>query len=120
MTAEAKLLQLVQRLAERTAHGSVIWEPTADKSTYQTAFPDYGVRIVEIQKADDLDPRYLIELLDANGNIIERAFDLDIVPDEGRPEALKAIRDLYTVVRRRALGVDNALDNLLSELGKAS
>ena len=119
MTAEAKLWQLVRRLAEKTAEGAVVWEATADKNTYQTSFPENGVRISEVQRRD-LDPRILVEVLDGNGNVIEGSYDVDIVPTDGRPEALRTIKDLYTTIRRRALGVDSALDNLLSELEKAS
>jgi hypothetical protein len=65
MTAEEKLWQLVQRLAEKTAQGAVVWEATAAQNTYQTSFPQYSVRIVELDNQDDYRrPQYMLEMLD--------------------------------------------------------
>jgi hypothetical protein len=62
-----------------------------------------------------------LEMLDGNGNVSERVDDVDIqnaVPRER--EVSKTMHDLYRAARRHALGVDSALDSLLSELEKAS
>jgi hypothetical protein len=122
MTAEEKLWQLVQRLAEKTAQGAVVWEATAAQNTFQTSFPQYSVRIIELDQPDYRYPAYMLEMLDGNGNVIERVNDVDIlqaVPNLGG-EVLKTMQDLYRTARRRALGVETALDSLLSELEKAS
>jgi len=122
MTAEEKVWQLVQRLAERTAQGAVVWEATASQNTFQTSFPQYSVRITELDKQDYRGPEYILEMLDGNGNVIERDDDVRIreaVPGFSM-EVTKAMKDLYNTARRHALSVDTALDSLLSELEKAS
>jgi hypothetical protein len=122
MTAEEKLWQLVQRLAEKTAQGAVVWEATAAQNTYQTSFPQYSVRIVELDNQDDYRrPQYMLEMLDGNGSVIERVDDADIqkaVPQY--IEVTETMRNLYRGARRSALSVDSALDSLLLELEKAS
>ena len=78
MTAEEKLWQLVRRLAEKTAQGAVVWEATAAQNTFQTSFPQYSVRIVELDSQDYRSPAYMLEMLDGNGNVIERVDNTDI------------------------------------------
>ena len=122
MTAEEKLWLLIQTLVMKTAQGAVVWEATAAKNAYQASFPEYGVRIVESQRPDYSDPTYLLEVLDGNGKVIERADNTDVleaVPQAGI-QARRTMRDLYNTARRHALSVDTALDSLLSELEKAS
>jgi 23S rRNA maturation-related 3'-5' exoribonuclease YhaM len=122
MTAEGKLWQLIQRLAEKTAQGAVVWEATAAQNTFQTSFPQYSVRIVELDYQDYRSPQYMLEMLDGNGNVIERVDGIDIqkaVSTDTSNDVTNTMRDLYRAARRHALGVDTALDSLLSELEKA-
>ena len=122
MTAEEKVWQLIQRLTEKTDQGAVVWEATAAQNTFQTSFPQYSVRIVDLDNQDYRSPQYILEMLDGNGNVIERLDDVDIqnsVPME-TIVVRKTMHDLYRAARRHAMGVDSALDSLLSELEKAS
>ncbi|MGA2588417.1 MAG: hypothetical protein ABSH32_00745 [Bryobacteraceae bacterium] len=122
MTAEEKVWQLIRRLVEKTAQGNVVWEATAAQNTFQTSFPQYSVRVAELDRPNYRGPEYVLEMLDGNGNVIERVDDVDIqnaVPMESM-EVGKTMHDLYRAARRHALGVDTALDSLLSELEKAS
>jgi hypothetical protein len=119
---EEKLWQLVQRLAEKTAQGALIWEATAAPNTFQTSFPQYSVRIAELDKPDRRGTEYMLECLDGSGSVIERVTDLAIqkaVPVSNM-EVSRTMQDLYTMARRRSLSVDTALDSLLSELEMAS
>jgi hypothetical protein len=37
----------------------------------QASFPEYSVRIVEVERPDYPDPKYMLEVLDENGRVIE-------------------------------------------------
>ena len=117
MTTNEKLWQLVKRLHQKTIEGTVPWE-VSFKATYLAAFPKYGVRVSEIVKEDSLD--YVIELLDENGRVIESASDADLRDVAAPGESYPVMKELFVMARRRALGVDEALDDLLSSLDESS
>jgi len=118
MTVEEKLWQLVQRLTDKTAEGSVSWEPTSNKSTFQTSFPKFSARVAEVAKPES-ESDYDIRVYDEAGRLLERATDVEMakaVTDLAGAKSFTMMRDLYTMARRQALGVDAALDELLSSL----
>jgi hypothetical protein len=117
MTVEERLWQLVRRLKDKTADGSVSWEPTPNKTTFQAAFPKFSVRIAEYAGENEND--YEIRVYDEGGRLLERANDIEIaraIEALQGSEPFKTMKDLYTMARRQALGVEAALDELLSSL----
>jgi len=117
MTVEERLWQLVLRLKQKTAEGSVSWEATPNKSTFQTSFPKYSVRLAELPGEPEND--YDIRIYDEGGRLLESASDVAIsksIETLTGQESFKAMKELYTMARRQALGVEEALDELLASL----
>jgi|HubBroStandDraft_6_1064221.scaffolds.fasta_scaffold2912755_1 hypothetical protein len=110
MSTEEKTLQLVQRLYSKTKSGEMAWERTTGAGVYQVAFPNYTVK-VSARGSD-----YVITILDESGSVLESVSDVDLAKaSKDTKAAYQWMSDLYES-RRQALGVDSALDSLLSEL----
>ena len=114
MNTEEKLLILLKKLHENTVAGKLDWTITTQKDVFQAAFPSHTVRLSS--EGSEYEPDDVIHILDEAGNIIERTSDpeLTMLFKDARPFDL--MKNLYSLARRRALGVDSALDSLLGEL----
>jgi hypothetical protein len=120
MTVEERLWQLVLRLKQKTAEGSVPWEATPGKATFQTSLPKFSVRIAEIPGEGEVD--YEIRVYEEGGRLLERASDVEIskaMEGISGQESFKTMKELYTMARRRAFGVEEALDELLASLDES-
>jgi hypothetical protein len=117
MSTEEKILKLVQRLHAKTGAGEIAWEKTAGKDVYLTAFPNYTVKVYTVSDIDSDDQVYFVSIVNETGTVIERASDVDVKKAFPQAKATQLIREIYTMARRQALGVDSALDSLLVELG---
>jgi hypothetical protein len=115
MKTEEKLLKLVQRLLDKTKAGETKWEETVWPDSFQTSFPNNVVRISKNENGAVTD--YVISVLNEVGTAIESADDAELSKAFPRAEVYRIMSELYGIARRRALGVDAALDSLLSELG---
>ena len=116
MTTEERMLKLVQRLHLKTMTGEVSWQATSRAGVFQLAFPTHVVKLSVSRNEDDsLD--YVVSISNESGTVIESASDVDLkdVPPDIR--SFTVMKDLYERARRQALGVDEALDSLLGELG---
>jgi hypothetical protein len=112
-----KIHDLVQRLIDRTDEGKVNWEITADKGIYQAAFPNYSVRLFTRRNYgydDSVD--YVMTIHDETGEMIDEITDVGL-RDSGFDDAYKRMVHLYNEARRKAVGVEKVIDDLLSELG---
>jgi hypothetical protein len=114
--AYAKLSRLLIELIQRTSKGSLKWEGTAADGVYQMSFPKYTVQLSTRPAERDGFDDIVLTVLNSEGVVIEQAADPDFAPDVG--EAYTAMKEMYATARRQALGVDSALDDLLSELTK--
>jgi len=108
------MVELIKRLLASSAKGKVDWEPTVNEGVYQAAFADFSVqvRVRTGQLSDD----YGLQIYDREGRLMEDVWDTDLDSSSAGSANLERMRALYTVARRRALGVDEALDKILSEL----
>jgi hypothetical protein len=113
MKTDEKLLKLVQKLLEKTNAGETRWEETVRPDTFQASFPNHVVWISTHQNsgADD----YVISILNEVGVAIESADDNALSKAFPQSKVFETMRELYGLARRGALGVDAALDSLLSE-----
>lgn len=118
MSTEERLLKLVQGLLAKTKSGDVVWERTSATDVFQAAFPRYTVKVSERGDASEpLLTNYVVSIFDEAGTIIERASYLDL-GKSSQVNNFELMKELYSVARRQALGVDGALDTLLSELSQ--
>lgn len=112
---EEKMLNLVLKLHAKTKEGQIKWERTASSNIFQYAFPSYVVRI-SVKQGDADAPDYYITVKDSDGTTIESASDVSIGRAFPNAKVFATMEELFTLARREALGVDQALDSLLSEL----
>jgi len=114
-TTEQKLVALLQRLLEQTAEGEISWEETAARDFYQVAFPSYTVQIGEREEeSGTLD--FVLRIFNKDNQLMEEAGAGDLRSE--LDNAYNQMRQLYTAARRKAMEVDEALDNILSSLGE--
>jgi|ERR1017187_1474884 hypothetical protein len=111
MTTEEKLITLVKRLHAKTKAGEIRWEQTTANGVFQTAFPSYTVKLAK-RGAD-----YSISILDEMGTTLESSDDAQLAAAFPERSVYQTMRELYDMARRVALGVNEALDSLLGELG---
>ena len=114
-----KMARLLARLVEKTDQGKVSWEETEQTDVYQAAFPGYSVRI-SYREATGLlalgTTDYLLSIFNEDGTQIDEASDVDLKSDYS--DSFNRMKKLHEDARRKALGVDEALDKILAELDK--
>lgn len=106
--ADTRLVEIAKLLLEQTEARKVQWEKGASKGQFQTSFAKYSV---VISGPADMPHLYLS---DEDGDVIEDlsytgAYQENVHEDLSR---------LYVLARRRALGADEALDEILDTLRK--
>ena len=113
MTME-KHLALVSELHEGTQEGILEWSSTLRPDAFEVPFANYTVRI----SADEQD--YRISVVDAIGRIIESFTHAEIAtgPEAERQKYYKMLEEIYEMARRKAYGVDEALNDILEEIRK--
>jgi hypothetical protein len=114
MTTEEKIARIVQRLHAKTAAKEIKWERTSRSDVFQTALPNYVVKVSTTPSDQSMGLDYVVSIVDASGAVLESASDVDVT--KVFTQAYPMMKDLYEMARRSALGVDAALDSLLAEL----
>jgi hypothetical protein len=112
------MVYLVQKLYRRTSDGCVDWEETEIEGIFQAAFPEYTVRL-SVQSPDGHAPGsedYMLSIFNTHGLKIEEVSDVDLAED--LVDSYEVMKHLYRAARRKAMGVDQALDSILSTLGE--
>ncbi len=113
-----QMVYLVQKLYRRTGDGGVEWEETEIEGVFQTAFPEYTIRLStetpdgHVRASED----YVLTIFNSRGLKIEEVSDVDLAED--LVESYEVMKHLYGAARRKAMGVEQALDSLLSALGQ--
>jgi|SRR5580658_4139842 hypothetical protein len=108
-------ISLVEKLADRTARGKIIWEEHPRKGTFQTPFGEYVVTIEEIELQDE--PGLIVievTVYNADGIALERFTDTTI--SSGEKNYYETMTKLYESARRNALGTDKAMKEILMRL----
>jgi hypothetical protein len=115
--AQSKIVRLVISLAEKTDRNELQWEPTAEEEVFQVSFPHYSVQIRLVENFASATPDgVLIVIRNKEGLVIDQVSDVDLQKEWS--EAYSVMSGIYGKARRKALGVDKALDELLKELGE--
>lgn len=107
-----KIAKLVRKLHEKTIDGKLEWEQTDKRGVFQTSFPDYTIRIsMQLEESGEY---YYVSIYDSQGILVEQVNDVGLEGDI--PDSFKLMKEMYEFARRKALGVDKALDDILSQL----
>ena len=101
---------LFQKIEKLTLSGNLEWELTEKDNVFQTSFPNFSLRIY--RQADD----YVISIFNSEGVLFESATDPQLSDFIG--DSFNRMRALHEAARGYSLGVEQALDEILTELDK--
>lgn len=104
-----KLIQIAELVSKQTENGTIKWEGTPEPNTFQTAFPNYSILI------QDSNGQVVLRLYNDEGRFIEELSDT-----QASNSGFTGMRELYAHVRRAAMGVDEALDDILKTLNRGA
>jgi hypothetical protein len=109
-----KLGSLVELLYVNSQSGKIAWEETEQESVYQVSFPEYSVRISHESDNYNRGDELFVQIINSDGLVIEEASSEDIgsVLDEAHTK----MKNIHDIARRQALGVDEAVDSIVSNL----
>ena len=116
--AYEKLISLANRLYQESAAGRVNWGSSSDENTFQVSFPKYSIVVARIPDEEHDGAEYIVlRILNQDGQIIE-----ELNQGEAYRENFPNMEELFALARRTAMGVEQALDDLLRnlELGTAA
>jgi hypothetical protein len=119
-----RLRTLINRITPMTLANKVPWTETSDERTFQTQLGNYNVTIAQEYAGQNYGEDvyvYAIRIHDTLGKVLDTAVERDFPHGftfaEGR-QATEALGYLHDLARRKALKVDEALDDLLNSLGR--
>ena len=108
-----KQLKMVQLLLEHSKGGDIDWKPTPSKDTMSVTFEKASLLLKQTpsrEVPDEYD--YTIRIINDDGVVIESFSDTDFEPGQ----AYLSMHEMFNLARRKALGVDSALDSIIREL----
>jgi hypothetical protein len=116
-------LAIVQTLHKRTQEGKVDWQEGSDARSFSTDFGDFDLIIRQIPDRDYPDePDYSLEIIEKlSGRVIEEISNVTLRPvmDRKTAEGLNpygVLADTFQMARRKALKIDDVLENILHQL----
>lgn len=110
-----KVWLLIERLYDKTKRGEIAWKETESKLEYQVSFSNYSVRIGERESNISNNVDYWIYIINEEGDIVEAVSDV-VLNENNYGNAYAIMGEMFGSARRKAKGVDKALDDLLGEL----
>jgi hypothetical protein len=119
--AMEKQKRLVRLLLKKTERGELDWREAVSANTFQVALTDKVLRIrTTPSRVTDEDVDFHIELVNSEGKIIDTFTDVELHQSEEDRDTrwYVQLRDLFDMARRTALGSEQILNELLSELGE--
>lgn len=116
-----KMKHLIARLHELTKAQNVSWQETETDGIYQISFPTYSVSVSRRRSSSSqhADWDYWISIYNSDGKLIDEASDGDLHADFPNriPSALDTMSELYDMARRSAMGVEDVIQEILTQLG---
>lgn len=114
--SDPKAEMFVKRICEQTLSGVLAWEATSDADVFQSTIAGYIVRFA----AEDSDSGevYILKLFNEDGELIDKYDDETLRREMSgqRVSWFNTMGKAYRVARRRAMGVDEALSEIIKEL----
>jgi hypothetical protein len=108
MSANPKILKLIGSLLDATTSGRVQWSESGLRDIFDLEVKGGAITIsVDLEDNGEV---YFIGLRGEQGKMLESEF---FAPGD---EGFEAARDLYRLVRRNALHVDDILDRVIADL----
>ena len=119
---EEKVIALVHMVDARTGAGHLKWEKTATDFEFQTTLSSFVIRIGRFSTREEPDC-FVVSLVDKSGTELESISDralMQMVSKTGmilQEGTYTLMERIFTNAKRQALGVDKAIDDILTELG---
>jgi len=105
--------QLVIRLRDSSRAGKLAWTETAAEDVFRVSFARHSI---QISRVDDRNSQYYaVHILNETGRVIEEVTPHTV--DEFMFDAGTIFAELYELARMKARGIDEALADILQELG---
>lgn len=112
----SKISQLVKRVHEQTLAGKVGWEETEREDVYQASFPNYSIRYSSQPHRGTSQLDYVLTIYNQAGSVIEEVVDTELKESEIGYNAYNVMKETYETARGQALGVEQAIDDILGYL----
>ena len=117
MEVNEKAKALVERVIAKTKDRALRWERTAEDAMFMTVLGSYTLTFFKTKRAGD--DVYSLALHDGEGNIID-SFDDETFEHPSaaskQNSMYRRLEQAYGLARRQAMGVDQALDDVLKQL----
>jgi hypothetical protein len=107
---DKKIVQLVSSLLSQTDAGNLNWEPAARDNWFQVFFLGYTIQLGETSD------EYVLRMFDAHDRVLEEISTVSLRQQD--INSMHKLERLHTEARRKALGVEDALDKILGALNK--
>ena len=118
---EQKSLELVKALYKRSQAGRLEWKPV-DNNQLRTELGEFTLDLLRVHDQDYPDePDYFLTLVDSQGRDVETISNISLRPlmdqkDEDGLNPYQLFRLTFEHARRKAFGVDAAVDSVLKKL----
>lgn len=110
---DAKLITLLQRVYENTQTAKLEWEPTEDANVFSVALGDYTLVLERMPADQGSAESYSFRIQNDDGQVIE-----EITASQARQAGFDKMESTFKSARRLALNFDEAIDDVLRELGE--
>jgi hypothetical protein len=110
----SKVVELLRRLTLGTEEGRVRWEATARPDTFQATFPRYSVTIRSDEDPESWRETFEFAILNQEGSVMEKATPGSLSTEDAT--SLATLQTLFTAARRNAMGLNEALDEIMEDL----
>ena len=108
--SDERLVQIAEKLLERSKRGEIEWKETAGESSFSVSFPGYSATITKVSSS-----RYKLAVQNRLGT------DVDSLRASGTrrdSEPFEMLMQLFQVARRVGVGTDQVLEGLLGHLSR--
>jgi len=106
---------LLARIIDATQNGTIDWQKDSSRNSFVASFSTYSVRIRSEPDPNSPEDDYNLAIIDGFGDVVEE-FDHSPLVDNGIRDAYSQLKKLHEMARRRAMGVETALDSLIKEI----
>ncbi len=114
---DEKLLTLLKRLYFRTVNGEVEWESTADPTAFVVSFPRYAVQVSEHTDPYREASAWSLRIYNDDNELMDSISNAQLEREQIE-DGTRMLAELYSGARRKAMGVEQAIDSILEELGE--
>jgi hypothetical protein len=108
---DEKLITFTHRIFEKTKNGELRWEATANSNVFAVAFPKYSVSLERVPETDDTRGFIVLRISNDRGQTVE-----EFSSWQASRSGFEDMAELFDRARRIAMGLNEALDELLRDL----